>query len=72
MFANVKNIFGLSMGNHLESCKEDVRRFGKLFGCKQVLNCDPQNEDFYTGKNLLLQLPIPVMNIFSKTSSREL
>ena len=49
MFSDVENIFGISLGNHLESCREDVLRFEKLFNkinakylC--LFNCNPQIE----------------------------
>ena len=49
MFSDVENIFGISLGNHLESCREDVLRFEKLFhkiDAKYLclFNCNPQKE----------------------------
>jgi hypothetical protein len=49
MFTGISQVHVLSMGNHLESCKEDVRKMEKIMNgmkiqCKTVYNCNPQNE----------------------------
>jgi hypothetical protein len=49
MFERVNRIFCLSMGNHLESCKEDVRKMEKIMKslkipCISIYNCNPQIE----------------------------
>lgn len=60
MFSDVQNIFGISLGNHLESCREDVLRFEKLFqkidaNYLCLFNCNPQKEilNFLRDKQLL-------------------
>ena len=66
MFSDVDKIFALSMGNHLESCREDVIRLEILCrklnaNYKSVLNCNPQKEilnfvanNHFSDKDLLI------------------
>lgn len=58
MFSDIDKIFAISMGNHLESCKEDVIRLEIL--CRKlnanyegVFNCNPQKDilNFIVNKN---------------------
>ena len=46
MFSNVKRIFALLIGNHLESCREDVKRIKEILKieCHIVMNCNPHEE----------------------------
>jgi len=49
MFGNMLNKYALLMGNHLESCKEDVKRMDLLlskngFKCKNIFDCYPEKE----------------------------
>ena len=49
MFGNILNKYALLMGNHLESCKEDVKRLDILltkkgFNCESIFDCNPEKE----------------------------
>ena len=59
MFKDVKKIYSLLIGNHLESCKKDVEIFEKILKkynsfIKISFDCNPQNEivDFLKNKKL--------------------
>ena len=48
MFTNINKIFVLSMGNHLDSCREDVKKLKVLLKNKgdfvEIYDCNPQEE----------------------------
>ncbi len=61
MFTGLRRIFALSMGNHMESCREDVKKIQNILmklkiNCTGVYDCNPQEEilKFVENKNFQL------------------
>jgi len=61
MFKNINKIYTISIGNHLSSCKEDVKKMEKIMKqlkieCKTFYDCNPLYEiqKFIENKKLLL------------------